>query len=71
MNICLFADELPGFDRTHSMLANDEKGKFAQRAAPMLSELCRFAADHGVKLVLEPLNRYSTRTALAQRTQSQ
>lgn len=60
MNICLFADELPGFDRTHSTLAQYEKEKFARRAVPILAELCRFAADHGVKLVLEPLNRYST-----------
>jgi sugar phosphate isomerase/epimerase len=60
MNICLFADELPSFDRTHSVLAKDEKEKSARRAAPILAELCRFAADHGVKLVLEPLNRYST-----------
>lgn len=60
MNICLFADELPGFDRTHSVLAQNEKGQFARRAVPIMAELCRFAADYGVKLVLEPLNRYST-----------
>lgn len=60
VNICLFADELPGFDRTHSMLAQNEKERIARRAAQILAELCRFAVDHGVKLVLEPLNRYST-----------
>jgi len=60
MNICLFADEIAGFDRTHSVLAKNEKEKFAARAAPILAELCGFAADHGVKLALEPLNRYST-----------
>jgi sugar phosphate isomerase/epimerase len=60
MNICLFADELPGFDRTHSMLARNEKEKFAQKAVPVLAELCQLACDHGVKLMLEPLNRYST-----------
>jgi sugar phosphate isomerase/epimerase len=60
MNICLFTDDLPGFDRTHSMLARDEKEKFAKRAVPVLAELCKFASDHGVKLMLEPLNRYST-----------
>jgi sugar phosphate isomerase/epimerase len=59
-NICLFADELPGFDRTHSVIAQNEKEKFARRAVPILAELCRFAADYDVKLVLEPLNRYST-----------
>jgi len=60
MNVCLFADELPGFDRTHGTLAKVEKEKLAQRAVPILAELCRFASDHAVKLVLEPLNRYST-----------
>jgi sugar phosphate isomerase/epimerase len=60
INICLFADDLPGFDRTHSVLAQNEKELFARRAAPILEELCKFAKDHGVKLVLEPLNRYST-----------
>lgn len=60
MNICLFADELPGFDRTHAILSNNKKEQFWKRAIPILSELCRFAADNGVQLVLEPLNRYST-----------
>lgn len=60
MNVCLFADELPGFDRTHGTLGQNEKDRLAQRAVPILAELCRFASDHGVKLVLEPLNRYST-----------
>ncbi len=60
MNVCLFADELPGFDRTHSVLTQNEKEQFGRKAVTILAELCRFAADHGVKLVLEPLNRYST-----------
>lgn len=60
MNVCLFADDLPSFDRTHGVLALDEKERLARRAVPILTELCRFASDHGVKLVLEPLNRYST-----------
>jgi sugar phosphate isomerase/epimerase len=60
MNVCLFADEVPGFDRTHNILAQNEKDQLAGKAVPILAELCRFAADHGVKLVLEPLNRYST-----------
>jgi sugar phosphate isomerase/epimerase len=60
MNVCLFADELPGFDRTHSMLAQNEKEQFSRKAMPILAELCKFASDYGVQLVLEPLNRYST-----------
>ena len=31
-----------------------------ERAIPILSELAGFAAEHDVKLFLEPLNRYST-----------
>ena len=60
MNVCLFADELQGIDRTHSVLTQHEKEPLVRKAVPILAELCRFAADHGVKLVLEPLNRYST-----------
>jgi len=60
MNICLFSDDKPLFDPTHSVVSRQHKEKMARRAAPMLSELCRFAADHGVQLTLEPLNRYST-----------
>lgn len=60
MNVCLFADEITGFDRTHAILPDIEKEKFRKRAVPILSELCNFAKDNGVQLVLEPLNRYST-----------
>ncbi|MGH9878219.1 MAG: sugar phosphate isomerase/epimerase family protein, partial [Nitrososphaerales archaeon] len=60
MNICLFADDRPGFDPTHCLPALKEKEKMARRAAPILSELSEFAVDHGVQLTLEPLNRYST-----------
>jgi sugar phosphate isomerase/epimerase len=60
MNVCLFADDLRKFDGTHCVPTEQEKERMARRAAPILSELCRFAADNGVELVLEPLNRYST-----------
>ena len=60
MNVCLFADDLRKFDGTHCVPAKQEKERLAHRAAPVLSDLCKFAADNGVKLVLEPLNRYST-----------
>ncbi len=60
MNVCLFADELKKFDGTHCVPSEDKKERMARRAAPILSELCKFAADNGVRLVLEPLNRYST-----------
>jgi sugar phosphate isomerase/epimerase len=60
MNVCLFADELRKFDGTHCVPTEREKERLALRAAPILSELCKFAADNGVRLVLEPLNRYNT-----------
>jgi sugar phosphate isomerase/epimerase len=59
-NICLFGDENPGVDRTHSMPDNAQKEKLASKASTALKELCQYAEDYGVTLVLEPLNRYST-----------
>jgi D-psicose/D-tagatose/L-ribulose 3-epimerase len=60
MNICLFADDMPGFDRTHRTIAAKEKELFAAKAVPIVNRLFRQASDYGVHLVLEPLNRYST-----------
>lgn len=60
MNVCLFADEQLQFDGTHCVPTEHEKERLARRATPILSELCKFAGDNGVELVLEPLNRYST-----------
>ena len=60
MNICLFADDRPGFDKTHGTINTQEKKDFAAKAIPLMSQLCKVAKDSGVKLVLEPLNRYST-----------
>jgi D-psicose/D-tagatose/L-ribulose 3-epimerase len=61
INICLFADDqLSAFDRNHTVISEDQKAHIIQQVIPILSKLARFAADHGVKLLLEPLNRYST-----------
>jgi D-psicose/D-tagatose/L-ribulose 3-epimerase len=60
MNICLFADDMSAFDRTHRIIAAKEKELFAARAVPIISRLCRQGSNYGVQLVLEPLNRYST-----------
>jgi D-psicose/D-tagatose/L-ribulose 3-epimerase len=60
MNVCLFADEIKGFDRTHRIISPNEKELFAAKAVPLMRLLCRRAADYGIHLVLEPLNRYST-----------
>ncbi|MGH9955421.1 MAG: sugar phosphate isomerase/epimerase family protein [Nitrososphaera sp.] len=60
MNVCLFADEMQGVDRTHRIISANEKEVFAAKAVPIMRRLSRKAADYGIQLVLEPLNRYST-----------
>ena len=60
MNVCLFADEMQGVDRTHRIISANEKELFAAKAVPIMRSLTRKAADYGIQLVLEPLNRYST-----------
>jgi D-psicose/D-tagatose/L-ribulose 3-epimerase len=60
MNICLFADDKRGIDRTHRVISADEKKIFTAKAVPLMKRLARKAADYGIKLLLEPLNRYST-----------
>ena len=60
-NICLFADEDQIlFDANHHMVPDNLKQSAIKRAIPMLSSLSRFASDHNVDLLIEPLNRYST-----------
>jgi len=60
MNVCLFADDMLGVDRTHRIISANEKELFAAKAVPLMKRLCRKAEDYGIQLVLEPLNRYST-----------
>jgi sugar phosphate isomerase/epimerase len=60
MNVCLFADDIQRVDRTHKIISANEKELFAAKAVPIMRRLSRKAADYGIQLVLEPLNRYST-----------
>ncbi len=60
MNICLFADDMLEFDKTHGLIYREEKQDFTTRAIRIMSRLSKIAKDYGVELVLEPLNRYST-----------
>jgi sugar phosphate isomerase/epimerase len=60
MNVCLFADDKKGVDRTHGVISANEKELFTAKAVPIMKSLCKRAADYGIQLVLEPLNRYST-----------
>ena len=60
-NICLFADDDQiFFDANHHTVSESLKQSTIKRAIPMLSSLYRFASDHNVELLIEPLNRYST-----------
>ena len=60
MNVCLFADDMQGIDRTHRIISSKEKELFETHAVPIMRRLSRTATDYGIQLVLEPLNRYST-----------
>ena len=60
MNVCLFADDMQGVDRTHRIISSNEKELFEAKAVPIMKRLCRKATDYGIQLLLEPLNRYST-----------
>ncbi len=60
-NICMFSDENQIlFDANHHMISENLKQSTMKRTIPMLSSLSKFASDHNVELLLEPLNRYST-----------
>jgi sugar phosphate isomerase/epimerase len=60
-NICLFSDDsLIGIDRNHEWLLDKKKKKLVSSVVMTLRELARYARDHNVELLIEPLNRYST-----------
>src|SRR5690349_10406072 len=60
LNVCLFADDINNFDVNHRVISEDQKKSTIERVIPVLSSLSRFASEHSVDLVIEPLNRYST-----------
>ena len=60
LNVCLFADDTSTFDPNHYVIPEPQKTTVIQKIMPTLSELSRFARDRGIRLLLEPLNRYST-----------
>lgn len=60
-NICLFTDPctvIPDF--SHRALSHSDKLKVVNKSIPILRNLSKYAGDHGVLLLLEPLNRYAT-----------
>lgn len=59
-NICLFSDPVEYLDVTHSNIKKNEKDILLSKCIPLLIRLSDYAKERDVKLVLEPLNRYST-----------
>jgi sugar phosphate isomerase/epimerase len=60
-NICLFSDDdLVTIDRNHQWLSNSKKKELGSSAITTLRQLANYAREHGVELLIEPLNRYST-----------
>ncbi|HZD36904.1 MAG TPA: sugar phosphate isomerase/epimerase [Nitrososphaeraceae archaeon] len=60
-NICLFTDPctvMPDF--SHRVLSPSDKFAVVNKSIPILRNLSNYAGDHGVLLLLEPLNRYAT-----------
>lgn len=59
-NICLFSDPFEYLDVTHNNIEENFKKKLLEKQIPLLKGISSYAYDLNVKLVLEPLNRYST-----------
>lgn len=59
-NICLFSDKPLISDGNHKYLPQDMKRKLVSFLVNPLRDLARYANEYDVKLVIEPLNRYST-----------
>ena len=61
INVCLFADEESEiFDKNHGVVPENQKKDVLKKSIPLLTDLSKYAADYGVELLLEPLNRYNT-----------
>ncbi len=54
MNVCLFADEIKGVDKTHREISANEKEIFGAKAVPLMTLLCKKGADYGIQLYLSP-----------------
>jgi len=60
-NLCLFTDPFTTIpDFSHRILSHRQKLKLIEKSIPLLRSLSNDAKDHGVLLLLEPLNRYAT-----------
>jgi sugar phosphate isomerase/epimerase len=60
-NVCLFSDDsLVKIDSNHGRLSEIKKRELISSTITTLRQLGNYAKDHGVELLIEPLNRYST-----------
>jgi sugar phosphate isomerase/epimerase len=59
-NICLFSDPVDNLDVTHSNIDKNLKKNLLRECLPLIRKLSDYATERNIKLVLEPLNRYST-----------
>lgn len=59
-NICLFSDPNYFFDQTHNHVSIIEKRKALSKAIPIINRLTDYAKEFDIKILIEPLNRYST-----------
>lgn len=58
-NVCLFGDD-KNIDVMHHVIPIHIKKKVLGKICSLIARLAQFSNDYGVKLLLEPLNRYST-----------
>ncbi len=60
INVCLFSDPINSYDLTHQFIPENDKKDLLSKSFPMLDYLSKRSNEYGIKLLLEPLNRYST-----------
>ncbi len=60
VNICLFSDPINSFDVTHKFISQGDKRKILSKSFSILNNLTDYSKEHGIDLLLEPLNRYLT-----------
>ena len=58
INICLFSDPIYSFDVTHKFISHKDKRKVLSKSFYVLNRLANRSKEHGIDLLLEPLNRY-------------
>ncbi len=60
INICLFSDPMVSFDFNHGFIPQNIKESILYKSFIFLRDLTKVSKDYGIRLLIEPLNRYST-----------